>query len=242
MVEKKNARLTVRAASCRLSRRNILTGMSAGAVLLATGRVAAAACALTPRQMDGPFYPIAVQDQDWDLTRVSGGNGRAQGEVIEVTGQVLDPNCRPLPGCVIEIWQANIHGRYSHPRDEGKGRPLDPNFQGYARLPTGKDGRYRFLTIIPGSYAAMGDWIRPPHIHFKVHAPFNPSVTTQMYFAGHPLNAKDLLLAPLSPAQRASLEVGFDAIKADGVRTGTFNLALGSGWVPPEGVVVPGRG
>ena len=62
-----------------------------------------------------------------------------------------------------------------------------------------------------------------------------------MYFAGHPLNAKDLLLAPLSPAQRASLEVGFDTVTVDGIRTGTFNLALGPGWVP-EGVVVPGGG
>ncbi len=242
MVEKKNAWLTARVASYHLSRRNILTGMTAGAALLATSRAATAACALTPRQMDGPFYPLAIQDYDWDLTRVSRGDGRAQGEVIEITGRVLNAKCQPLPGCVIEVWQANVHGRYSHPRDEGKGRSLDPNFQGYARLPTDKDGRYRFLTITPGSYAAMGDWIRPPHIHFKVHAPFNPSVTTQMYFAGHPLNAKDLLLAPLSPAQRASLEVGFDTVKADGIRTGTFNLALGPGWVLPEGVVVPGSG
>ena len=242
MVGEPKIQVTARNGSWKLSRRNILTGMIAGAALVATGRAAKAACALTPSQIDGPFYPMAIQDYDWDLTRVSVGNGRAQGEVIEVTGRVLDAKCQPLPGCVIEVWQANVHGRYSHPRDEGKGRSLDPNFQGYARLPTDKDARYRFLTIIPGSYAAMGDWIRPPHIHFKVHAPFNPSVTTQMYFAGHPLNAKDLLLAPLSPAQRASLEVGFDTVKADGIRTGTFNLALGPGWVSPEGVVVPGRG
>ena len=111
MAEKKNARVTARAASYHRSRRNVLTGITASAALLATSRAATAACALTPNQMDGPFYPIAVQDQDWDLTRVSGGNGRAQGEVIEVTGQALDPNCRPLPGCVAEKWQANIHGR-----------------------------------------------------------------------------------------------------------------------------------
>ncbi len=242
MVGESKVQVTARNGPWKFSRRNILTGMIAGAALVATGRAAKAACALTPSQIDGPFYPMAIQDYDWDLTRVSVGNGRAQGEVIEVTGRVLDAKCQPLPGCVIEVWQANVHGRYSHPRDEGKGRSLDPNFQGYARLPTDKDGRYRFLTITPGAYAAMGDWIRPPHIHFTVHAPFNPSVTTQMYFAGHPLNAKDLLLAPLSPAQRASLEVGFDTVKADGICTGTFNLALGPGWVPPEGVVVPGKG
>ena len=103
---------------------------------------------------------------------------------------------------------------------------MDPNFQGYARLTTDKGGNYRFLTIIPGSYPAMADWIRPPHIHFKVRAPFNPPVTTQMYFAGHALNDKDLILAPFSQAQRASLEVAFDKIRADGIRAGTFNLTL----------------
>ncbi len=74
-----------------------------------------------------------------------------------------------------------------------------------------------------------------------MHAAFNPSLTTQMYFAGHPLNDKDLLLAPLSPEQRASLEVAFDTMKADGIRTGTFNLTLAEGWVPPEGLVMPGN-
>ncbi len=224
----------------RLTRRHLLTSLTAGAALIASGRAARAACALTAPQIDGPFYPVAIPEDDWDLTRVAGGSGRAEGEVIEVTGQVLDAQCKPLSGCVIEVWQANIHGRYDHPRDRGDDRPLDPNFQGYARLPADREGRYRFLTIVPGSYPAMGDWVRPPHIHFKVHAPFNPSVTTQMYFAGHPLNDKDRLLAPLTPAQRAGLEVALDAKGADGIRRGTFNPVLGAGWAPPRGV--PGSG
>ena len=236
MAGKEKIRIGTGAGSPSLARRRLLTGLTAGAALIASGRAAKAACALTAPQMDGPFYPVAVQDFDWDLTRVSGGTGRAEGEVIEVIGQVLDAQCNPLPGCVIEVWQANVHGRYSHPRDRGADRPLDPNFQGYARLPTDKEGRYRYVTIVPGSYAAMGDWVRPPHIHYKVHAPFNPSMTTQMYFAGHPLNDKDRLLAPLSAEQRAGLEVAFDAKGADGVRRGTFNPVLGAGWAPPPGV------
>jgi protocatechuate 3,4-dioxygenase beta subunit len=210
--------------------------------MLATGRAARAACAVTPYQIDGPFYPIAIQDYDWDLTNVSGKTGRAEGDVIEVTGQVLDAKCQPLPGSVLEVWQANLHGRYNHPGDKSADRPLDPNFQGYARIVADKEGRYRFLTIIPGSYPAIGDWVRPRHIHFKVHAPFNPLVTTQMYFAGEPLNDKDLLLAPLSPEQRASLEVSFDTVRADGIRTGVFNPILAEGWTLPEGLVMPGTG
>ncbi len=242
MIGKEKPRGVGRDRSHTLARRCLLTGLTAGAALIATGRVAKAACALTAHQMDGPFYPVAIQDSDWDLTRVSGAADRAEGEVIEIVGQVLDSQCQPLPGCVIEIWQANVHGRYSHPRDRADDRPLDPNFQGYARLPTDKEGRYRFVTIVPGSYAAMGDWVRPPHIHYKVHAPFNPSLTTQMYFAGHPLNDKDLLLAPLRPAERTALEVSFDSRNADGLRRGTFNPILGAGWIPPAGVPTPGSG
>ncbi len=223
-----------------LSRRRLLAGLTAGTAVLAAGRMAEAACALTAPQTEGPFFPTAVRDHDWDLTHVSGGSGRAAGEVIEVTGQVRDVNCKPLPGCVIEVWQANMHGRYAHPRDSTEERPLDPNFEGYARLATDGGGAYRFVTIIPGSYAAIGDWFRPPHIHFKVHAPLNPSLTTQMYFAGDPLNDKDLLLAPLSPAERSALEVSFDRTTAEGVRSGTFDPILAAGWTPPEGMVIPG--
>lgn len=216
------------------SRRTVLAGLGFGAVTLATGRLAGAACMATGHQIDGPFYPLVPPvEQDADLTQVPGGSGRAAGEVIEVIGQVRDVKCQPVPGCIIEVWQANAHGRYAHPRDEPKGRPLDANFQGYARIATDKEGFYRFLTIRPGSYAAIGDWIRPPHIHLTVHAPFNPSLTTQMYFAGDPLNEKDLLQTELSPEQRATLQVAFDTKRADGVRVGTFNLVLAEGWVPP---------
>ena len=242
MVEKPKVQRSARYGSWRPSRRNILTGMLVGAGAVATIRAAKAACALTPFQVDGPFYPQAIHDYDWDLTSVSGGTGRAEGEIIEVTGQVLDAKCQPLTGSVLEVWQANVRGRYNHPGDKLTDRPLDPNFQGYARIATDKDGRYRFLTVVPGSYPAIGDWVRPPHIHFKAHAPFNPTVTTQMYFAGEALNDKDVLLAPLSPEQRASLEVSFDTVKADGIRAGVFNLSLAEGWAPPEGLVMPGSG
>lgn len=218
--------VTALSASPRFLRRNIVTGIAGWAALLAAGRAAKAACALTPSQSEGPFYPLAIEDYDWDLTRVFSGTGRAEGEVIEVIGQVLDAKCRPMPGSVVEVWQANVHGRYEHPRDRSRGRPLDPNFQGYAKLAADNEGRYRFQTIIPGSYPATRDWIRPPHIHFKVHAPFGRSVTTQMYFAGEPLNDKDLLLAPLSREQRASLEVPFDNLRPDGIRTGIFNVTI----------------
>lgn len=220
---------TAPAARQRIARRNVLTGLTAGAALLASGWVAKAACALTPLQTEGPFYPVAIGEDDWDLTRVAGSSGRAEGEVIEVTGQVLDAACGPLPGSVVEVWQANMHGLYDHPGDLPRGREFDPNFQGYARLTTDKDGRYRFLTIIPGAYPATSNWVRPPHIHYKVQGPSGRSITTQMYFADNPLNNKDLILMRLSPDERRLVEVVFDTVRADSVRGGTFNPVLAAG-------------
>ncbi len=212
-----------------VARRRVLAGLTAGAALLATGRAAKAACHLsTPRQPEGPFYPVAIGEHDWDLTRLAGGSGRAEGEVIEVAGQVLDGGCKPLGGSIIEVWQANTHGLYDHPRDRPGGRAIDPNFQGYARLTADRDGRYRFVTIIPGAYPAASDWLRPPHIHYQVHGPSGRSITTQMYFAGDPLNDTDLILTRLSPAERRSVEVAFDTTTADGRRRGAFNLVLGT--------------
>ena len=71
--------------------------------------------------------------------------------------------------------------------------------------------------------------MRPPHIHYKVRTPSGRSVTTQLYFAGDPLNDKDLLLARLSPAERGLVEVAFDTKTADGLRRGTFNPVIGAG-------------
>ncbi len=111
----------------------------------------------------GPFYPITVPaDQDFDLTVVAGREGRAKGSLLYVSGRVLNTKGEPVPDAILEIWQANAAGRYAHPGDDNKA-PLDPNFQGYAKIRTGADGSYRIKTIMPGAYDN-----RTPHIHFDV--------------------------------------------------------------------------
>jgi protocatechuate 3,4-dioxygenase beta subunit len=135
---------------------------------------------------------------------VKGRPGRASGEVIYVQGRVLDTDCRPVAGALVEIWQANRWGRYDHEKDAGNPRPLDPNFQSWAEMLTDAEGRYRFKTIKPGSYPAEGDWIRPPHIHFKIARRGYHELVTQMYFARpeHP----DQIRA-LAPEERALVTV-----------------------------------
>jgi protocatechuate 3,4-dioxygenase, beta subunit len=182
-------------------------------VIAAAGPLARAAAPMrrTASQTTGPFYPrTKPSDSDADLTRVEGRDGIAQGQVIQVAGRVLNVAGSALAGVAVEIWQANTHGRYDHPADRSDA-PLDPNFQGYARLVTDAQGRYRFKTIKPAGYPA-GGFMRPPHIHVSVTGK-QDRLVTQMYFAGEPLNDADFLLAQAGSG-RESLIVTLDDSRA----------------------------
>ena len=99
----------------------------------------------------------------------------------------------PVAGAKVEIWQANMHGRYTHPSDPNPA-PLDPNFDGFAAQTTDAEGRFKFKTIKPGAYpTGVEGWTRPPHIHFLVRGRAD-KLATQLYFPGEPLNDRDRLL------------------------------------------------
>jgi protocatechuate 3,4-dioxygenase beta subunit len=159
---------------------------------------ALAALIPTPEQTAGPFRPLKPLESDADLTMVKGAKAHADGQIIQVTGRVLDVDGKPIRGAAVEVWQANARGRYDHPRDVNP-EPLDPNFQGYARVLTDDDGRYRFKTVKPGAYPMNPmnpDAIRTPHIHFDV-AGKRTHLVTQMYFPGEKLNATDRIFSAM---------------------------------------------
>jgi protocatechuate 3,4-dioxygenase beta subunit len=172
----------------KLSRRRILgMAIAAGGFTVSGGvrSVVAQALKRTPGEILGPFYPVLRSvEQTADLTTRPGKPGRAAGQVIYAMGRVVDVQGRPINGARVELWQANTHGRYTHPSDTNPA-PLDPNFEGFAVQDTDADGRYRFKTIKPGAYPATAN--------FDVTGKIN-RVITQMYFPGEPLNDNDLLL------------------------------------------------
>jgi protocatechuate 3,4-dioxygenase beta subunit len=146
-----------------------------------------------------------VGEHDHDLTVQHAGE--PLGERIVVTGRVLDGAGRPVPGTLVEIWQANAGGRYRHDGDRHPA-PLDPNFSGAGRCVTGADGRFRFVTVKPGAYPWKNHhnaW-RPAHIHFSVLGrAFTQRLITQMYFPGDPLFAFDPILGSVPEAARERL-------------------------------------
>ena len=153
----------------------------------------------TPWETEGPFYPIKKQkDKDFDLTQIEGSSESALGDVIYIEGKILNSSGEPIEDATVDLWQANAAGKYRHIRDANPA-PIDPNFQGWAIVPSGASGDFKFKTIMPGPYPARGDWWRPPHIHFKVSAKGYINLTTQMYFPDHELNKRDFLIQRKKP-------------------------------------------
>ena len=109
----------------------------------------------------GPFFPPRYVDAGAnDLTLF--GDRRAKDEAIEIHGRVLQEDGAPLENLVIEIWQADAAGIYRHPADP-RCAQADPDFPGWGRAATDREGSYRFRTIRPGAPAG-----RAPHVNFMV--------------------------------------------------------------------------
>ena len=182
----------------------------------------------TSPQILGPFYPLGEPSRGGDLTRVEGRPGQAEGQVIYLGGRVLNRDGEPVKGAKLEIWQANTHGRYTHPNDDNAA-PLDPSFEGFAVVNTDDEGRYNLKTIKPGAYPTGPNTIRPSHIHFEVLGKLERLVT-QMYFAGDPHHENDTWLQssrrqetivmpiqdPLAGMDEGSKRVVFDIVLMNG--------------------------
>jgi protocatechuate 3,4-dioxygenase beta subunit len=148
---------------------------------------------------------------DHDLTRQHAGE--PLGQRIIVHGRVRDSDGHPVPGTLVEIWQPNAAGRYRHSADDWPA-PLDPNFTGVGRTLTDADGRYRFITVLPGAYPWRNHpnaW-RPAHIHFSLFGrAFTQRLVTQMYFPGDPLFFQDPVFNSIrDPAARERLVSRYD--------------------------------
>ena len=121
-----------------ISRRHLVIG--AAAVVSASAAKTQKLVATSAQDL-GPFYPILrPTDHDADLTRIAGRSGAAVGRPINVIGRIVDVKGNPISNAQIDLWQCNAAGRYAHPGDNANPAALDPNFQGFARLASDRDG------------------------------------------------------------------------------------------------------
>ena len=130
--------------------------------------------AATPEQTAGPFFlPGSPQ-------RASLLEAGVEGTTLVLAGRVLGPDCRPLPGALLDFWQADDGGVYDTRGDRLRGHQFASG-----------DGSYRLVTIVPGVYPG-----RTRHIHVRAQPRGGAVLTTQLYFPGEAANDGDGIYDP----------------------------------------------
>jgi protocatechuate 3,4-dioxygenase beta subunit len=147
----------------------------------------------------GPFHMVASPR-------------RALGDTIDLVGtgpqcvlegRVLSADGTPLPGAVLDVWQANDQGFYDVQQPD-----VQPPGNGRGLFTAGQDGAYWFRTIVPTHYPIPTDGpvgtlleatkrhpYRPAHVHFIVTAPGHRPLTTHIFVAGSPYIESDAVFA-----------------------------------------------
>ncbi len=158
---------------------------------------------LTSSQTVGPFFSPALLRED--ARRNTLVQPETVGERIRIEGRVLDGDGLPVPDAMVEIWQANAHGRYNHPADQGS-TALDTSFTGFGRSGTNENGDYWFETIKPGHVPFNETQLQAPHINVTIFARgLLNHLVTRIYFAGDPTNTSDPVLQHVPGDRRATL-------------------------------------
>jgi len=151
----------------------------------------------TASQTVGPYLHIGLT---WLVTDNLVGKG-VTGDPITLEGRIVDGDGAPVTDALVEIWQANAHGKYAHP-DDTRDLPVEPGFQGFGRVPTDEDGRFRFTTIKPGRVPGADGALQAPHVNVLIlMRGMLKQLITRIYFPDSVVNADDAVLK-LVPAKR----------------------------------------
>ena len=115
----------------------------------------------------------------------------ATGQKLVMSGTVMDTDGKPVPGVIMDFWNADKDGASDL---KNPGQALDPSeFKYRGLVKTGADGRYEVETVVPGRYKIPGGLpgfetfdgvLRPSHLHVMTSHNGTVPLITQIYFEG----------------------------------------------------------
>ena len=147
----------------------------------------------------GPFHMTEspVRELGANIDLVGGG------EPCVVSGRIVSQDGTPLPGALLDVWQADGNGFYDVQQPD-----VQPPGNGRGLFTTDAEGRFWFRTCVPSPYpiptdGPVGDLLRatgrhpyrPAHIHFIASADGHAPVTTHIFVAGSDYLDSDAVFA-----------------------------------------------
>ncbi len=168
----------------------------------------------TATTVEGPYY--VANAPELKSPCVVPHRAHEPGEALVFTGTVRSSDGSPLGGAVVDFWQADAEGRYSHFNIPQAEAPYNLR----ARVTTGPDGRFELQTWVPSPYeiptagptgalikALGGHPWRPAHLHVRLTHPGHATLTTQVFLADDPWIESDVVGAVKSSLIRGMTRV-----------------------------------
>ena len=177
---------------------------------------------ITASQTVGPFLKIGLVWEGQEYVVPKNTNG-----ALKVQGRVYDGEGKPVPDAMIEIWQANVHGKYNHPEDLSDAE-LVKGFNGFGRSCTDEEGCFFFVTVKPGRVAGLGNTLQAPHMAINVFARgMLKQQVTRLYFSDEiHANSEDPVLNSIDDAEVRDTLVASKVNDENGIPCYKFNIHL----------------
>ena len=160
----------------------------------------------TPATVLGPFHIDGSPPAEFGFDMSAG----LPGTPLFITGTVTDLDGKPIPGAVLDVWQADVEGVYESQLPEVDEARLRAKYRARA------DGAYCVRTIAPLGYTIpmdgpVGELIsrtdiseyRPAHVHFLLDEPGYLKLITHLFPEGADhldsdvvFGVKDALITP----------------------------------------------
>jgi len=154
----------------------------------------------TETSVEGPFY--APNAPLMKSPCVLPHRASEPGDVLLLSGVVRSTDSEALGGAMLDMWQSDAQGAYSHfniPEDRA---PWNLR----ARVIADENGRFEVQTWVPSPYQVPKDgptgallrgigrhaW-RPAHLHLRITHDSCETLTTQLFFTGDPWIDSDVV-------------------------------------------------
>ena len=176
---------------------------------------------ISASQTVGPFLTIALQKEGQEYIVPE-----TEESAIKLHGYVFDGDGQPVPDAVVEVWQANIFGKYDHPEDTSQA-DLVEGFSGFGRSCTDNNGHFFFVTLKPGRGAGSGNSLQAPHLAVNILARgMLKQQATRIYFSDEKAaNSEDPVLGGIED-EKARNTIIAKLGKNNGIPTYNFDIHL----------------